>query len=232
MDPESSMAMESIARGAAGFSDLLVLLLRFSFNLAVTWIIIHFLYYRRSGRRDYYFTFSLISIAIFFMIFMLGSVKLKIGFALGLFAIFGIIRYRTESMPVREMTYLFVIISLSVINALAEPDFVKNRFALAELILPNLITVFLIWLYESNKWLRHFACKYIQYDKIEFITPDRREELIADLKKRTGITPARIEVGSIDFLRDTAIIKMYYEDEGGLINSADDVIKLPKPVEK
>ncbi len=229
---ETETAIENIIMGSTGLTDLVVLLIRFSFNLLITWIIIHFLYYRRSGRRDYYFTFSLISIAIFFMIFMLGSIKLKIGFALGLFAIFGIIRYRTESMPVREMTYLFVIISLSVINALAEPDILGNPYAACELILPNVITVFLIWLYESNKWLRHFACKYVQYDRIDLITPERRPELIDDLEKRTGIRPVKVEVGSIDFLRDTAIVKMYYEEEEGRVNSVNDMLKLPKPVEK
>ena len=99
--------------------NLITMLLRFSFNMLVVWLMIHCLYYPKSGRRDYYFTFMLISIRIFFLIFLLGGVKLKIGFALGLFAIFGIIRYRTESMPVREMTYLFCIIAISVINALA-----------------------------------------------------------------------------------------------------------------
>ncbi len=229
---DTDVSIDQIIMNATGMTDLMVLLLRFSFNLLITWVIIHFLYYRRSGRRDYYFTFSLISIAIFFMIFMLGSIKLKIGFALGLFAIFGIIRYRTESMPVREMTYLFVIISLSVINALAEPDFIKNPYAMIELALPNVITVFMIWLYESNKWLTHYACKYIQYDNIALVTPQRRAELIEDLEKRTGIRPVRVEVGSIDFLRDTAIVKMYYEEEMGRINSVNDVMKLPKPTEK
>lgn len=108
--------IETPLMDSAGFLELL---LRFCFNLLVVSCIIHLFYYPKSKRRDYYFTFTLISISIFLMIFLLGSVKLKIGFALGLFAIFGIIRYRTESMPVREMTYLFVIIAISVINALA-----------------------------------------------------------------------------------------------------------------
>ena len=100
-------------------ADLWQLLFRFVFNFIVVGIIIHFFYYPKSKRRDYYFTFTLISISVFFLIFLLGSVKLKIGFALGIFAIFGIIRYRTESVPIREMTYLFTITALSVINALS-----------------------------------------------------------------------------------------------------------------
>ena len=95
------------------------MLFRFIINSFFIFILIHCFYYKKSRRLDYYFTFSLISISIFFLIFLLGSVKIKVGMALGLFAIFGIIRYRTETVPVREMTYLFVIISLSVINALA-----------------------------------------------------------------------------------------------------------------
>lgn len=102
-------------------ADLWQLLFRFVFNFIVVGIIIHFFYYPKSKRRDYYFTFTLISISVFFLIFLLGSVKLKIGFALGIFAIFGIIRYRTESVPIREMTYLFTITALSVINALSIP---------------------------------------------------------------------------------------------------------------
>ena len=207
---ETDASIEQMIFNATGMTDLILLLLRFSFNLLITWVIIHFLYYRRSGRRDYYFTFSLISIAIFFMIFMLGSIKLKIGFALGLFAIFGI----------------------TVINALAEPDLLGNPYAALELVLPNVITVFMIWLYESNKWLTHYACKYIQYDKIDLVTPQKRDELIADLEQRTGIRPVKVEVGSIDFLRDSAIVKMYYEEEMGRINSVNDMMKLPKPVEK
>ena len=103
----------------ANAGDMGALLLRFLFNSVFIWIIIQKLYYPKSQRRDYYFTFALISVSIFFLIYLLGSVKIKVGFALGLFAIFGIIRYRTESMSVREMTYLFVIIAVSVINALA-----------------------------------------------------------------------------------------------------------------
>ena len=143
--------------------DFLQLLLRFGFNFLVTGIIIHLFYYPKSKRRDYHFTFTLISISIFLMIFLLGSVKLKVGFALGLFAIFGIIRYRTESMPVREMTYLFAIIAISVINALG----VEVNYG--GLIGANLLFVLCIWLCESNRWLKHVSCKLILYDRIELI---------------------------------------------------------------
>ena len=116
-------------------ANMYQLLLHFLINLIFCGIIIHKLYYPKSQRRDYYFTFALISLSIFFMIFLLGSVKIKVGFALGLFAIFGIIRYRTEQMPVREMTYLFVLIAVSVINALAV------TLTYGELLLTNVLFV-------------------------------------------------------------------------------------------
>ncbi|MGM9800047.1 MAG: DUF4956 domain-containing protein [Muribaculaceae bacterium] len=202
--------------------DVWQLLFRFAFNSIVMWIIIHWFYYRKARRRDYYFTFALISVSIFFLIFLLGSVKMKIGFALGLFAIFGIIRYRTEQMPVREMTYLFVLIAISVINALS------TTISLAELILTNLIFIFCIWFSENNKWLRHVSNKLVQYDKIELIKPDKRDELIADLRERTGLNVISVEVGSIDFLRDTALLKIHYEDDENSINTVNNITKIPK----
>lgn len=201
------------------------LLLRFFFNMVVVWVIIHFLYYRKSHRRDYYFTFTLISISVFFLIFLLGNVKLKIGFALGLFAIFGIIRYRTETMPVREMTYLFVIIAMSVINALAV------TISYAELLLTNLIFIVSIWLCETNRWLRHVSCKLVQYDRIELIKPSERETMISDLEERTGLQIVRVEVGAVDFLRDTALLKVYYETPDNNISTIENLIKMPKDSE-
>jgi tellurite resistance protein TehA-like permease len=202
--------------------DFMQLMLRFFFNLVMVLFIIHFLYYKKSKRRDYYFTFFLISISIFFLIFLLGSVKLKIGFALGLFAIFGIIRYRTESMPVREMTYLFVIIAVSVINALSV------TISYVELISTNLLFIVSIWVCESNRWLTHVSYKLIQYDKIELIKPECEKDLIADLHRRTGLDIIKIEVGGIDFLRDTAVIKAYYEPKCEEINSVDSINKMSK----
>lgn len=203
----------------AGFLELMA---HFALNMLVVMGIIRFFYYPKSRRRDYFFTFTLISISIFLMIFLLGSVKLKIGFALGLFAIFGIIRYRTESMPVREMTYLFVIIAISVINALA------LELSYAELAATNLLFVLCIWLCESNRWLKHISSKLVQYDRIELITPQRRAELVADLKERTGLCIIKVEVGHIDFLRDTALLKVYYEPVSDEINTIDTLTRIPK----
>lgn len=197
------------------------LLLHLAINLIFCGFIIHKLYYPKSKRRDYYFTFALISLSIFFMIFLLGSVKIKVGFALGLFAIFGIIRYRTEQMPVREMTYLFILIAVSVINALAV------TLTYAELLLTNCLFVCFIWLFEDIPWIKHVSEKLVKYDRIDLITPEHYDEMKADLEKRLGISIIRFEVGAVDFLKDTAMVKVFYEGESG--NSINSMFNFPKP---
>lgn len=210
------------AETAGQFAGLWHLLEHFGFNLLFVLSIIHCLYFRRSRRADYYFTFALISISIFMMIYLLGSVKIKIGFALGLFAIFGIIRYRTESMPVREMTYLFVIISMSVINALAvETDWVTLGVV-------NLIFVVACLLGEQTTKLKHNACKYVKYDRIDLITPAKYDEMVADLEKRLGVKIVKVDVGTVNFLKDMTLLKVWYEQESdNQENSVDEMTKIP-----
>lgn len=202
------------------FTGLWDLLLHFGFNLVFALAIIHLLYFRRSRRADYYFTFALISISIFLMLYLLGSVKIKIGFALGLFAIFGIIRYRTESMPVREMTYLFVIISMSVINALVH-DWV-NLVAVDSLFFCSCL------LGEQTRKLDHNACKYVKYDRIDLILPSKKQEMIADLEVRLGVKIIRVDVGTVNFLKDMALLKVYYEPlDDNEENTVDEMTKIP-----
>lgn len=203
----------------AGMSEML---LRFGFFMVVLWFIVHFMYYRKTHRRDYFFTLILLSVSIFFLIYLLGSVKVKIGFALGLFAIFGVLRYRTETIPVREMSYMFGVISLSVINALAD------SLSVAELLVPNVAIAFLIWLFETFVLRANLASKLLLYDRIELITPERREELLADLQKRTGLNITKVTVGSIDFLKDSAVLKIDYENDGGGGSHINNTLKIPK----
>jgi len=181
------------------------LLLRFSFNFIVCFIIIQLFYYKKSKRRDYYFTFLLFTVTIFLLVYLLDNVKMQIGFALGLFAIFGMIRYRTETVPIREMTYLFITIGISVINGLA------LTVSYAELIATNLIFIVIIWIFEGNKFLKHRATKIILYDKIELIKVGKEAELLADLKERTGLDIIKFEIGNIDFLKDSTYIKIFYD---------------------
>ena len=145
---------------------------------------------------------------------------MEIGFPLGLFAIFGMIRYRTETVPIREMTYLFLIIGISVINALS------MAVSYAELVITNLLLIGVTWVLESQKFLKHTSTKVILYDNIQLITPDKREELLTDLTKRTGIKIEKFEIGHIDFLRDVAYIKIYYQLEKNETNTIDSFTKL------
>lgn len=199
--------------------SMLQLLLRFGANMLICWIIIQFFYYKKGGRRDYYFTFLLFSVTVFLLIFLLDNVKLQLGFALGLFAIFGMIRYRTETVPIREMTYLFEIIGIAVINGLA------MTVSYMELVVTNLIFVIVTFLLEWNKVLKRVSSKVILYEKIQLIHPDKYNELVADLKLRTGLNIQKVEVGNIDFLRDVAYIKVFYEPSNNQslspINSTD-----------
>ena len=206
----------------ADWHGLAELLIRFLLNTTVIALIVRVFYYPKSKRRDYFVTFILISISVFLLIFLMGGVKLKVGFALGLFAIFGIIRYRTESVPIREMTYLFLIIAVSAINGLA------TSISYLELLATNMLFLVSIWAIESNRWVKHVASKLVMYDNISLVTPDKESELIEDLKKRTGLDVLRVEVGAIDFSKDTAIVKVYYEPLSNEINSVDSVGRLPK----
>lgn len=207
-------------------ADYVTMLVRFLICVAVNWIIIDGLYYRKSHRRDFFFTFMLISIAIFFlvyfMIFVLEDMKGKtsMGIGIGLFGIFSIMRYRTDTMPVREMTYLFVTICLSVVNALA----VSMTFA--ELIATNVIVVLAVWVCEQRLVIK--PSKLVQYDRIELIKPERREELIADLEARLGLKVVGVEIGGVDFLRDMAVIRVSYEAAGETANTVNHHLKIKK----
>lgn len=203
-------------------ADFGAMLVRLFICIVVNMIIVDRLYYKKSRRRDFYFTFMLISIAIFFlvffMIFVLEDMKAKtsIGIGIGLFGIFSIMRYRTDAMPVREMTYLFVIISLSVVNAIAA------SVSIVELLITNFIVVVAISICESR--LKIEPSKLVQYDRIELIKPEKRKELKSDIEQRLGLSVKRIEVGAVDLLRDMAVLRVYYTDDK--MSSVNEKLKL------
>lgn len=225
IDPEGKMAVSvKEKRQSDEFIDadhVKSLLLAFFINLVAILIVVRGLYYPKCKRGEFFFTYILIAISTFMLIYVLGDVKLKAGIALGLFAIFSIIRYRTEQVAIREMTYLFIIIALSAINGLT-----VSELSIGEVIIINLLFIFSIWICESKVLISHYSYKVIKYDNVNLITPDKREELIADLKKRTGLKIEKVEVGSIDFLKDAAIVKMYYKSTASN-NSVDTTLKAP-----
>jgi len=200
-----SGGMEFLGTPLFDAKDFFTLITKTIFNLAIITVIIRYIYYPVTKNKDYLFTYFLISLTVFLLCVLLDSVKLQLGFALGLFAIFGIIRYRTDPIPIKEMTYLFLVIGVSVVNALA-----NKKISHAELVFANLMIVFVTFGMERLWLLKPEFRKNIIYEKIELIVPERRAELIADLQERTGINVIRVEVRRIDFLKDTANLRIFY----------------------
>lgn len=188
-----------------GWDALLVL---FGLNLISAFVVVRLIYHMAAKRRDYVFTFMLVSNSVFLLCRLLAGVEIDLAFALGLFAIFGIIRYRTYAVPIREMTYLFIVITLAVINALA-----PLAASAIEIGLANLLIWVLAWVLERLWFVEHLATKVVVYDRIELLHEGRRAELIADLEQRTGVSIVNIEIGKVDLLRDTANIKIHFSQD-------------------
>ena len=175
--------------------DFMELLVRFFFNFGVALVIVRSIYYPITRRKDYLFTYLLFSVIVFFLCQLLSSVKLGLGFALGLFAIFGIIRYRTDPIPIKEMTYLFVVIGLAAINGLA-----NRKISYAELVFTNLTIIAVTYGLEKLWLLKSESRKTVVLEKIELIKPENLQLLLEDLRERTGLNIHRVEIGRIDFL--------------------------------
>ena len=185
--------------------DFYGLLLRLCMNLFFLTILIRVLYYSKTRRKDYLFTYYLIGTITFFLCFGLMQMDIDTGMGLGLFAIFGIIRYRTDAIEIKEMTYLFMVIGISVVNALA-----SNELSISEVGVINVTVVLLTYLLENVWLMKHETRKTINYERIDLIKSENHDLLKVDLEKRTGLTINRVEVGKIDFLNDTALVRIYY----------------------
>ena len=215
--------------------------IRFALNLLVCWILVHCFYYKKSRRRDYYFTFMVFSSAMLTLLYIMGNVEVGVGLTLGLFAIFGVIRYRTETVPIREMTYLFVIIALAAANGLtpvyqivdvnSAPHYALSWGNVGIMALVNLLVLVLVAVLESEKLVAHTATKLVLYDNIALIVPEKREELKADLEKRLGFPIENLEIGHVDFLKDSAFIKVYYHLPKGESNSVNMITRAKDYVE-
>jgi hypothetical protein len=202
--------------------------LRFAINLIVIYVLIRLIYYPRHKNKDFLFTFILFNVVNFLICVLLSSAKLKMGFAFGLFAIFSILRYRTVTIPVREMGYFFLSVAIGIINALAvfrgNPIEDIHYFPV-ELILANGIILGLVLLLDRKSNLQHQNFKEINYERIDLIQPEKREEMLQDLRIRTGLPINRIEIVKIDFLRDVAVIHAFYlstENEGVSVGMGGD----------
>lgn len=189
-------------------ADFWELLARLAFNLTVCFIICRLIYYPKGRNNDYLFTFLMFGVLIFLVCYLLRNVKLSIGFAFGLFAVFAILRYRTQTLPIREMTYLFTVIVVATINGMA-----TKKVTYAELLLTNLVITGFTFALDSTLFFRRESSKRVTYDKVDLIHPDKRQELIEDLKKRTGLNIHRVSVERVNYLRDTARLMVYYYDD-------------------
>lgn len=247
--------METIIRFFTENVNLPNLLVGTVLNTLFVWIIVHFFYYPKGRRRDYYFSYILMSISIFMLIFLLLGADKSVGtgVALGLFAIFSIVRFRTESVPIREMTYLFILVTMSVLNGkmgsvikfLNAAPTNKDPYNMIEvavspvenimlstlyILVVSTIIILIVWIAEQ---LLHKSytegCKYVKYDNIELIKPERYDELVADLEQRLGLKVIRVQVGAVDFLKDMAMLSVFYEDKNMQIKSVDRQFRLPKP---
>lgn len=197
-------------------TNFLILIVKFFLSFLTNFIIIRYIYYKTTSKKNYLFSYLLISIVVFFLCFMLSSVTLELGFAIGLFAVFGIIRYRTQQIPIKEMTYLFVIIGISVLNALQ-----SDKISIIDVIFANVIILLIIWVLERLWLTKYGVSKKIVYEKIENIKPENYHLLMQDLEERTGLKIKKVEIRGIDFLRDIANITIYYFDPGSQNSNVD-----------
>lgn len=206
-------------------SDFWSLLIRMVLNFIVVGSIARFFYFPKSKRRDYLFIFIIMAMSIFLLVSLMEGSKMKTGAALGLFAIFGIIRYRTEAIPIREMTYLFMLVAVSVVNAMVTKLHWDN---ILSIILANAVFIIMAAIFEWRKLVNDACTKFIKYDNVALVMPEKRAELIADLEKRTGLKIQRIEVGTIDFLKDSVLIRIFYDDPADKGSSIQNMARPPR----
>lgn len=187
--------------------DFWKLVARFGLDLFPTTIVVFFVYYRLYRNREMVFTCYAFNVVTFTLSMLLRKTPMDMGFALGLFAIFGILRYRTESIRTRDLTYLFIVIGIAIINAVA-----NKKISLSELILVNVLIVGVTLVYELAARGRRCASTPLLYDRLELLKPDQRTALLDDIHARTGLEVVRVEVARIDLLRDAAELTLHYRD--------------------
>jgi len=199
-------------------SSILDMILRYCLNMVVTVFVINYVYFKTTGKRSYVFTFIMISTTVFFLCFLLGSIDLQLGFALGLFAIFGIIRYRTDTIPIREMTYLFLVITISVINALARRD-----VSFTDIAFTNVALMATTWVMEKVWMSRHKARRTIVYDRLDLIHPSKHHLLKEDIKNRVGVEIIDFKIGQIDFTKNSSRLTIFYKENltSNILSDAD-----------
>ena len=188
-------------------TEFMELIIRFGFNLLIAFIVVKLIYNREHKDNDFVFTYFMFNSLIFFFSYLLSNITINLGFAFGLFAVFAIMRYRTDPIPIKEMTYLFIVITIGVINALS-----KTEVSYEALLFTNVAIVGLTYVLE-NYWQKNLLLRrMVVYEKIENIKPENHDKLLADLKERTGLDIQQFEIRRINFLRDTFRIRIYIKE--------------------
>lgn len=204
--------------------DLPTFLASAAFNFAVAFIIVRFIYYPVTQDKRYVFSFLSFNTLIYFVLQFLTSSELSVGVGFGLFAIFSVLNYRTDEMPIREMTYLFAVIALPVVNS-----FISSDDALAQIAIANAAVVAVLYVLEKE-WGFHFeSSKKLTYEVIANIRPENYNALIEDLQGRTGLSVKRVEIGRLDFLRDTAQLRIFYDEPAHDARVRSDMRGDPEP---
>lgn len=202
--PEASVAIQDFILKFGG---------RFLIDILSVFILIRFIYFRINKHRELFFTYFIFNLVIFLMCYFLNKVKISMGAAFGLFAVFGMLRYKTEDLSIKDMTYLFLVIAIGLMTAVIKIEDVAYYYEFVFIIATNAFVLLLTFFLESNILMKKEIAKLIVYENIELIKTEKRAELIADLELRTGIKINRIAIGKIDFLKDTASIKIYYFED-------------------
>ena len=202
--PDASIAIQELA---VKFGVRLLI------DLVTIFVLIRFIYFPINKHRELFFTYVVFNLIIFLMCFFLNRVKLSMGAAFGLFAVFGMLRYRTEDLSIKDMTYLFLVIAIGLITAVTKLEDIAYYYEFVFITCINAFVLLLTYLLESNVLMKKEIAKVITYENIELIKPERRAELVADIESRTGLKLNRITIAKIDFLKDTAQIKIYYYED-------------------
>jgi hypothetical protein len=217
-----TIVLEATVKGLFGLdsfssTEFWPTVLRFFYNLGIIYFIARVVYFRVSQRADYFFTYLLVSSIVFIICNMLDATTFQIGFALGLFAVFGIIRYRTTPIPIREMTYLFIVIGISVKNALLGPETGLFRALFADSII-----VAITWAAQGFLIRRKMIRKTIIYKNMELLKPDRYEELLQELSSMSGFPVEKAQIGRVDYVKGNARVRIWFYEKNAPNNYSDD----------
>ncbi len=198
---------ETDAKSAFEFFDKLgpKFFIRMLIDVLSVIALVRLVYFPIYKKKDFFFTFFLFNIVIFILTYLLNKVDLSMGAAFGLFAVFSLLRYRTENISAKDMTYLFTVIAVGLITSV-------NKGTYFETIIINLIIILFAYFLDGNILVKNEKSQLIQYEKIDLIQPQKEAELIADLKTRTGLDVHKVSINYIDFLKDTAELTVYYYD--------------------